>query len=314
MSPQEIAASVDLIDSRSPALGAKVVARAWADPAFKKLLLKDTRAALMQMGIDIGAAPEFATVENTPRCTTSSSARCAPATPRCCSAFRRPGTRASPIARARWLDPRGVLAEFGVEVPEDVEVRVHDSTADLRYIVLPMRPKGTKGWSEDELAAIVTRDCMIGTALPLVPREAPTQGGLTRVPRTAGSLVCAGGRAAPRRRRLRARARRRRGRSAIAHRGGRAGRLRASAICAAFHSVCRRTYSLIGEARRRASEQHLPSCAQIRDCRPGRSAPCVTSTRLPSDSVQRSRAPRDRGTGARQWLLHQACAAAGARR
>ena len=67
------------------------------------------------------------------------------------------------------VDPRGVLAEFGVEVPKDVEVRVHDSTADLRYIVLPMRPKGTKGWSEQELAAIVTRDCMIGTALPQVP-------------------------------------------------------------------------------------------------------------------------------------------------
>jgi nitrile hydratase len=69
------------------------------------------------------------------------------------------------------IDPRGVLAEFGVEVPNDVEVRVHDSTADLRYLVLPMRPKATKGWSEEDLAAIVTRDCMIGTALPQVPAK-----------------------------------------------------------------------------------------------------------------------------------------------
>jgi nitrile hydratase len=69
------------------------------------------------------------------------------------------------------VDPRGVLAEFGVEIPADVTVRVHDSTADLRYIVLPMRPKGTGGWSEEKLAATVTRDCMIGTALPKVPAD-----------------------------------------------------------------------------------------------------------------------------------------------
>src|SRR5262245_37095341 len=166
LTPQEIAASVDLMDSRSPALGAKVVARAWVDPAFKKLLLKDTRAALMQMGIDIGAAPEFATVENTPKvhnvivCTL-------------CSCYPKmllgipPAWYKSLAYRSRTVvDPRGVLAEFGVDIRADVEVRVHDSTADLRYIVLPMRPKGTKAWSEAQLAAIVTRDCMIGTAVP----------------------------------------------------------------------------------------------------------------------------------------------------
>jgi len=171
LSPQEIAGSVDLMDSRSPALGAKVVAKAWTDPAFKKLLLKDTRAALLQMGVDIGAAPEFATVENTAKvhnvivCTL-------------CSCYPKmllgipPAWYKSLAYRSRTvIDPRGVLVEFGVEVPEDVEVRVHDSTADLRYIVLPMRPRATKGWSEGELAAIVTRDCMIGTALPQVPAK-----------------------------------------------------------------------------------------------------------------------------------------------
>ncbi len=171
LSPQEIAASVDLMDTRSPALGAKVVAKAWTDAAFKKLLLKDTRAALMQMDIDIGAAPEFATVENTAKvhnvivCTL-------------CSCYPKmllgipPAWYKSLAYRSRTVvDPRGVLQEFGVDVPKDVEVRVHDSTPDLRYFVLPMRPTATKGWSEDELAAIVTRDCMIGTALPQVPAK-----------------------------------------------------------------------------------------------------------------------------------------------
>jgi nitrile hydratase len=168
---QQIAAAVDLMDSRSPALGARVVARAWADPAFKKLLLKDTRAALMQMGIDIGSVAEFATVENTAKvhnvivCTL-------------CSCYPKmllgipPAWYKSRAYRSRTvIDPRGVLAEFGVTVPKDVEVRVHDSTADLRYIVLPMRPKGTRGWSEEQLASIVTRDCMIGTAVPQVGRS-----------------------------------------------------------------------------------------------------------------------------------------------
>ena len=166
---QQIAAAVDLMDSRSPALGAKVVAHAWADPAFKRRLLKDTRTALAELGIDIGAVAEFATVENTPKvhnvivCTL-------------CSCYPKmllgipPAWYKSRAYRSRTVvDPRGVLAEFGVALPADVEVRVHDSTADLRYIVLPMRPKNTKGWSEEQLAALVTRDSMIGTALPLEP-------------------------------------------------------------------------------------------------------------------------------------------------
>jgi nitrile hydratase len=176
LTAQAIAASVDLMDRRSPALGAKVVARAWVDPAFKKLLLKDTRAALLQMGIDIGAAPEFATVENTPKvhniivCTL-------------CSCYPKmllgipPAWYKSLAYRSRTvIDPRGVLAEFGVDIPADVEVRVHDSTADLRYIVLPMRPKGTRGWSEADLAALVTRDSMIGTAIPSVPAKPRSKG------------------------------------------------------------------------------------------------------------------------------------------
>jgi nitrile hydratase len=169
LTPEEIAAQVDLMDSRTPALGAKVVAHAWTDRAFKKRLLADARAALAGMGIDIGTLAEFQVVENTPEvhnvivCTL-------------CSCYPKmllgipPAWYKSLAYRSRTVaDPRGVLAEFGVEIPADVTVRVHDSTADLRYVVLPMRPKATRGWSEERLASIVTRDCMIGTALPKVP-------------------------------------------------------------------------------------------------------------------------------------------------
>jgi nitrile hydratase len=181
LTAEEIATAVDLMDSRTPALGAKVVARAWVDPAFKKRLLKDTRAALLALDIDIGSIAEFATVENTPEvhniivCTL-------------CSCYPKmllgipPAWYKSLAYRSRTVvDPRGVLREFGVELPGDVEVRVHDSTADLRYIVLPMRPKATRGWSEEALAGIVTRDCMIGTALPRVVAKASPR----RPPRAA---------------------------------------------------------------------------------------------------------------------------------
>ena len=169
LTAQEIAAQVDLMDSRTPALGAKVVARAWVDAGFKRRLLNDTRAALRELGIDIGTFAEFATVENTPKvhnvivCTL-------------CSCYPKmllgvpPAWYKSLAYRSRTVvDPRGVLADFGVELPKDVEVRVHDSTADLRYIVLPMQPKGTRGWTEAELARLVTRDSMIGTAVVAAP-------------------------------------------------------------------------------------------------------------------------------------------------
>jgi nitrile hydratase len=172
LTAQEIAAQVDLMDSRSPALGANMVARAWVDPAFKRRLLKDTRAALAELGIDIGTLAEFRTVENTPKvhnvivCTL-------------CSCYPKmllgvpPAWYKSLAYRSRTVvAPRGVLAEFGVELAKDVEVRVHDSTADLRYIVLPMRPKGTHGWTEAELACLVTRDSMIGTAVVAPPVKA----------------------------------------------------------------------------------------------------------------------------------------------
>lgn len=172
LSNDEIAAQIDLMDSRTPALGANVVARAWLDNGFKQRLLKDTAAALLEMDIDIGTLAEFRTIENEPGvhnvvvCTL-------------CSCYPKlllgipPAWYKSLAYRSRVVvDPRGVLAEFGVRLPDNVEVRVHDSTADLRYIVLPMRPEGTEGWSEEQLARLITRDAMIGTAVVERPAAA----------------------------------------------------------------------------------------------------------------------------------------------
>ena len=166
LTAEDIHAQIDLMDSKGVALGARAVAKAWIDTAFKARLIADPRGTLAGIGIDIGTVAEFKVVENTSRlhnvivCTL-------------CSCYPKgllgipPAWYKSSAYRSRTVvDPRGVLKEFGVEMPDSVEVRVHDSTADLRYIVLPMRPEATEGWSEVELASLVTRDCMIGTGLP----------------------------------------------------------------------------------------------------------------------------------------------------
>lgn len=171
LTSDEIAAQIDLMDSRTPALGAKVIARAWVDPAFKTRLLADTRAALLEMDIDIGTLAEFRTIENT--ADTHNVVVCT-----LCSCYPKlllgipPAWYKSLAYRSRVVvDPRGVLNEFGVHVPSEIEVRVHDSTADLRYLILPRRPAGTEGWSEERLADLITRDAMIGTAIPEVERK-----------------------------------------------------------------------------------------------------------------------------------------------
>ncbi|MEK0083262.1 nitrile hydratase subunit alpha [Benzoatithermus flavus] len=164
-SADELRASLELIDSRSPADGARVVARAWVDPGFKARLLENVNAAAAELGIDAGGIPIRA-VENRPGvhnvivCTL-------------CSCYPRlllgpsPDWYKSRAYRSRVVrEPRAVLREFGLELAAETEIVVHDSTAELRYLVLPERPAGTEGWSEAELAAIVTRDCMIGTAVP----------------------------------------------------------------------------------------------------------------------------------------------------
>ncbi len=178
LTEEEIARQIDTTDSRTPALGAKVIAKAWVNPAFKARLVADCRAALLELDIDIGEVADFRVVENTPQvhnvivCTL-------------CSCYPKlllgipPAWYKSLAYRSRTVrEPRAVLKEFGTEIPDTVEVRVHDSTADLRYFVIPDRPAGTEGWSEDQLAAIVTRDCMIGTAVPQPDRMRPASSNL----------------------------------------------------------------------------------------------------------------------------------------
>ena len=161
---------VNLMDARTPAAGARVVARAWTDAAFKARLLADPRAALAEMGLNLPEeTPHLAVVENTDE--THHLVVCT-----LCSCYPRmllgrpPDWYKSLAYRARAVrDPRGVMAEFGAAPPPDAAVRVLDSTADLRYLVLPRRPAGTEGMTEDELAALVTRDSMIGVTDALLP-------------------------------------------------------------------------------------------------------------------------------------------------
>jgi nitrile hydratase len=162
---EDIRRTLEFMDTRIPALGAKVVARAWTDPEFKKRLLANGTSAVAEMDIPMGDA-ELIVVENSKDvhnvivCTL-------------CSCYPRtvlglpPDWYKSRNYRSRVVvEPRAVLKEFGTELPDAVTLRTHDSNADMRYLVLPERPAGTEGWSQEQLAAIVTRDCMVGVAFP----------------------------------------------------------------------------------------------------------------------------------------------------
>ncbi len=170
LTADEVQEQVERMDRRTPADGARVVARAWVDPDFKARLLADSRSALGEMGIRIPEeTPHLTVVENTEEvhhlvvCTL-------------CSCYPRmllgrpPDWYKSLAYRSRAVsNPRGVMAEFGTEVATDIQVDVLDSTADMRYLVLPRRPDGTEGMTEDVLARLVTRDSMIGVSNALAP-------------------------------------------------------------------------------------------------------------------------------------------------
>ena len=169
---ESVRQGIDWLVSRSPADGARLVARAWVDPEFKQRLLADARAAAGELGLDAGPSPKVVAVENTGDvhhmvvCTL-------------CSCYPRallgppPAWYKSLAYRSRAVsEPRAVLAEFGVELDPGVELRVLDSTADVRYLVLPQRPEDTDGMDEADLAALVTRDSMIGAAQPVSPATA----------------------------------------------------------------------------------------------------------------------------------------------
>lgn len=162
IAPGEIRRQIEVLDSRTPALGAKVVARAWVDPGFRARLLTNGRAACEELGISFYDDTQLIVLENTDKvhnlivCTL-------------CSCYPRPVLglppdwyKAKPYRARAVKEPRQVLSEFGTEIPEDVEIRVSDSTAIQRYLVLPQRPAGTEDFTEEQLAAMVTRDAMIG--------------------------------------------------------------------------------------------------------------------------------------------------------
>jgi nitrile hydratase len=162
----QVSEEVAAMRARTPERGAKVVARAWMDAAFKKRLLANGTAACEELGLEIPGL-RLVVVENTPQvhnaivCTL-------------CSCYPRvllgipPDWYKSRNYRSRMVhEPRAVLAEFGLSIPDTVQIRVHDSTADMRYMVLPMRPQGTEGWDEARLVRIVSRDSMIGVAVPV---------------------------------------------------------------------------------------------------------------------------------------------------
>ena len=158
-----------------PHNGARVVAKAWSDPDYKARLLEDATAAIAELGFMGRQGEHMVAVENTDKvhnlvvCTLCS---CYP-----WSVLGLPPVwyKSAPYRSRAVMDPRSVLAEFGVTLPADTEIRVWDSTAEIRYLVLPQRPAGTDGWSEERLAALVTRDSMIGTGLPLPAPDRPQE-------------------------------------------------------------------------------------------------------------------------------------------
>jgi len=164
----ELRSAIEDVDSRSPVGGATVVAKAWTDPDYKSRLLENGTAAVDELGIDMPAT-HLVVVENTEKvhnvivCTL-------------CSCYPRmllglpPDWYKANAYRSRVVrEPRAVLKEFGTELADDVEIRVHDSTADMRYLVLPRRPEGTEGMTEQELVEVVNRDSMIGVTVPKAP-------------------------------------------------------------------------------------------------------------------------------------------------
>jgi len=171
--PAALDAIVEAYETRiGPRNGARVVARAWVDPAYREHLLSDATAAIAELGYGGRQGEHMVAVEN-------SAARHNLVVCTLCSCYPYavlglpPVWYKSPAYRSRAvLDPRGVLAEFGTHLPAETEIRVWDSTAEIRYLVVPERPAGTEGWTEAQLAELVTRDSMIGVGRPMTPSEA----------------------------------------------------------------------------------------------------------------------------------------------
>ncbi|MGZ5262120.1 MAG: nitrile hydratase subunit alpha [Xanthobacteraceae bacterium] len=172
--PAALDALIEAYETKvGPHRGARIVARAWTDPQFKQALIKDATAAIASLGMMEKVSEHIIAVENTPQlhnivvCTLCS---CYP-----WDILGLPPVwyKSAPYRSRTVIDPRGVLQDFGVSLPADTQIRVWDSTAETRFIVVPMRPEGTDGWSEEKLSTLVTRNSMIGTGQALPPGAAP---------------------------------------------------------------------------------------------------------------------------------------------
>jgi nitrile hydratase alpha subunit len=167
LTAEQVRRRMELFEQEFPQRGARVIAHAWADPAFRKRLLDDGKAACAQWGLDL-EADRLIAVENTPQVHNVIVCTLCSCYPRALLGMPPTWYKSENYRRRVVREPRAVLKEFGTVIPQDVSIRVHDSNADMRYVVVPMRPKGTEGWTEDELASILTRDTLVGVALPKV--------------------------------------------------------------------------------------------------------------------------------------------------
>jgi nitrile hydratase alpha subunit len=158
----EIRQMLEVMDTRTPALGSKIVARAWVDPEFRARLLANGRATLEELGIDFFEDTQLIVLENTDKVHNLVVCTLCSCYPREILGLPPDWYKMKPYRARAVKEPRAVLAEFGTVIPDDVEIRVSDSTSMIRFLVLPQRPKGTEGFTEEQLAALVTRDGMIG--------------------------------------------------------------------------------------------------------------------------------------------------------
>ena len=170
-SPAEIAERIAVTDRASPGQGARMVAKAWTDPAYRTLMLEDGTKAAEELGIPMRGAPPLGVLENTAEVHNLVVCTLCSCYPRAVLGYP-PFWFKSAAYRARGVrDPRGLIAEWGTVLPEGMKIRVVDSTADYRWMVLPRRPVGTEGWSEDRLASLVREGDMIGVTVPALPAQ-----------------------------------------------------------------------------------------------------------------------------------------------
>jgi nitrile hydratase len=168
--PAALDVLIDTYETKvGPRNGARVVAKAWTDPEYADWLKRDATAAIAEMGFQGRQAEHMIALFNTPAVHNMVVCTLCSCYPWAVLGLPPVWYKSMPYRSRAVTDPRGVLAEFGLSLPDDIEVRVWDSTAEVRYLVVPLRPAGTEGWSEERLAALVTRDSMIGTGLVNLP-------------------------------------------------------------------------------------------------------------------------------------------------